>query len=233
MAVPQSRSISSGVMLDMSVDRGFASVAQVRMYGGLELLGPIVRLQIQTSSLKCGQRPQSWYDPEPITALHRLRLDQGGVTGLSDESSDDIGDVHHQLHPQSKFRAENGLSFGFTSHYSLMRQQYGAHLIDGIAGENILINRDRSVTQKQVAHGIVIVTGSGMISLDRIEPSPPCSEFSKFALGYAREQAADRTVTEAIQFLHQGVRGFYATLRDEGSTPIVSVGDLVYRRERS
>lgn len=217
----------------MTADRGFASVAQVRLRGGLELLGPIVRLQVQTSSLKCGDRPHRWYDPAPITAVSRLRLDNGGVTGIDDTSGDDIADVHHRGHPASKFRSENGLSFGFTSHYSIMRDRFGDRLHDGIAGENILIATERAYSLELVQHGLVIATETGMIAIDEVQVAAPCAEFSKFALGYARDQAADRAVTEAIQFLHQGVRGFYATLGDSEPAVTIHLGDLVYRRESS
>jgi hypothetical protein len=201
--------------------------------GGLELLGPIVRLQVQTSSLKVGDRPHRWYDPVAITPVERLRLDQGGVTGIDATSGDDIGDVHHRDHPASKFRSENGLSFGFTSHYSIMREQYGDRLQDGIAGENILIASDRTYPLDAVQHGLVIATKSGMIAIDAVQVAAPCAEFSKFALGYAHDQAADRTVTETIQFLHEGVRGFYATLAESEPPVVIRSGDLVYRRESS
>ncbi|MGC4108153.1 MAG: hypothetical protein QM753_17655 [Thermomicrobiales bacterium] len=40
-------------------------------------------------------------------------------------------------------------------------------------------------------------------------------------------------MAEAVKFLHQGVRGFYATWLPDGNTdvsPRIAVGDLVYRR---
>lgn len=217
----------------MSADRGFASVAQVRLRGGLELLGPIVRLQVQTASLKCGGRPHRWYDPAPIMSLRRMRIDDGGVTGIDDISGDDIEDIHHRDNPATKFRSENGISFGFTSHYVSMRQKYGGHLVDGIAGENILIATDRSHDKESVQHGLVVACAAGMISLAEIQVAAPCAEFSKFALRYEHERPADRAVTDTIQFLHGGVRGYYATLDDAESVATISVGDLVYRRESS
>jgi hypothetical protein len=217
----------------MSIDHGFASVAQVRLRGGFELLGPIVRLQVQTTSLKCGERPHRYYDPAGILSLQRIRIDDGGVTGIDDETGTDIGDVHHRDHPESKFRAENGVSVGFTSHYDVMRERFGEHLVDGVAGENILITSERAYSPELVSNGIVIGTSTGMISLDAVDAAPPCAEFSKFALRYPHDRKADKAVTETIQFLHQGVRGFYATLRSADGPVMVSVGDLVYRREDS
>ena len=217
----------------MSDSLGFASVAQVRLRGGFELLGPIVRLQVQSSSLKCGERPHRWYDPEPIQSVNRMRIEHGGVVGFGGDSSDELADVHHRDHPATKFRSENGLSVGFTSHYQLIRDTYGAHMTDGISGENILIACDRIIEPDMVQHGLVVAAESGLVSVDEVQPAPPCAEFSKFALQYRHDQPADKTVSDTIKFLHQGIRGYYATLRESDPATLISVGDLVYRRESS
>lgn len=194
----------------------------------LELIGPIVRLQIQAASLKCGQRPRSWYDPEPIRSVPALRLDEGGVTGLDGA---DIADVHHRDHPQTKYRGENGISVGFTGHYTRMRARFGDHLVRGIAGENILVDAEGTFSEDDLGHGIVIAGANGSVALAAVEVATPCVEFSKFCAGYAREQRPDVVITEALRFLNEGMRGFYATLdRESGEQAIVAIGDLVYRR---
>ena len=195
----------------------------------LELIGPIVRLQVQTASLKLGEKPHRWFDPAPIRPVPALRLDAGGVTGLD---GGDIADVHHRDHPQSKFRGENGVSIGFTGHYARIRERYGDHLTDGIAGENILGDAGRTITEDDLDAGIVIVSGDGPLALDAVLVAAPCVEFSKFCAGYALDQRPDRVITETLQFLHQGMRGFYATLATNGADPAarIAVGDIVYRR---
>jgi hypothetical protein len=196
----------------------------------LELVGTIVRLQVQASSLKCGEKPHRWYDPEPIRSVPGLRIDDGGATGFDGV---DIADVHHRDHPQSKFRGENGLSVGFTGHYARMRSRFGDHLLDGIAGENILVDADHEYTDDDVALGIVIQSGNGPISLAAVQAAPPCVEFSKFCAGYTRDQRPDRVITETLRFLNDGMRGFYATLQEDAIGPVrIAVGDLVYRRVR-
>src|SRR5690348_12666188 len=82
----------------------------------LALIGPIVRVQVQRSSLKLGERPRRRFAPGPITRVLALRIDRDGVTGISADG-DLIVDVHNRTHPESKFRGENGVSIGFTSHY--------------------------------------------------------------------------------------------------------------------
>jgi hypothetical protein len=225
-------------MCDLSFDASEVSVSQFAdattihgLTGDLELLGTIVRLQVQTSSLKCGERPRSWYTPEFIRTVPALRLDDGGVTGV-DEG--DVADVHHRDHPQSKWRGENGLSVVFSGHYSRLRERFGPHLTDGIAGENILVEADREFTESEVAGGIVIVGAAGPIELEAVQHAPPCVEFSKFCAGYASDQRADAVIADTLQFLNLGMRGFYATLAEGSSSSVnIALGDSVYRRTRS
>src|SRR5690349_18726061 len=106
-------------------------------------IGRIKQIQIQRASLKQGQRPHRYYDPAPLLVVERLRLAPGGVSAASAQG-EPIVDIHNASHPETKHRQSlNGISIGFTSHYRAMRERYGAHLADGIAGENILVESDR------------------------------------------------------------------------------------------
>lgn len=218
----------------MRDEPGFATIARVRLRGGserYELLGPIVRLQVQTAPLKRGDKPHRWYDPAPIRDLRQIRLDSGGAIGIDDESGEPVGDVHHRDHPRSQFRGENGVSIGFTAHYELMREEFGDHLSDGIAGETILVACDRRIDLETMQSGIVVMTGVDTVSIDAIEVAAPCVEFSKFSLRCPHDKPADSAVSNAVRFLHEGMRGFYGTLRESPELATLSVGDLVYRRE--
>ena len=158
-----------------------------------------------------------------------LRLDSGGVTGVDGEGHE-VSDVHHRDHPQSKFRSENGVSVGFSGHYAHMRNRFGDHLTDGIAGENILVDSDARHHEDEFADGLVIVTAGGPLLLGDVQVAAPCVEFSKFCAGYDRDRRSDQVITATLQFLHEGMRGFYATL---GSvSPVRSRFrwvDMVYR----
>src|SRR5215216_4561414 len=113
----------------------------------MRFLGSIVRLQVQTVSLKVGTAPQRRYDPAGICAVPTLELNYGGVQGWTADN-EPLTDVHHRDHPASKNRGgENGISLGFTSHYQEMRDRFDDHLIDGIAGENILVATDRHIDE--------------------------------------------------------------------------------------
>jgi hypothetical protein len=194
----------------------------------LELIGTIVRLQVQEASLKLGERPRRWYDPAPLRTVPALGLDQRGVTGWT-ERGERVADVHHRDHPASKSAGGvNGISIGFTSHYVAMRRRFGTHLADGIAGENILVDTTETIGEEALAGGIVLETTAGrQVRLGGIMVAEPCVEFSRFALRHPEDAPSDTSVTEALTFLRHGTRGFYATL--DGQPVTVRVGDLVYR----
>lgn len=193
----------------------------------MELVGRVVRLQVQESSLKVGDRLRRWYEPGPIRAVPALTLDARGVLGQADGGAM-ILDVHNAAHPASKNRAgSNGISVGFTSHYAAMRARFGDHLTDGIAGENILIATDRVFAEADVAAGIQIETTDGAIArLEDVIIDEPCVEFSRYALRYSLDTPSDRAVTDALNFLREGTRGFYAAYRGEPVT--VAIGARVY-----
>ncbi len=193
----------------------------------MKLIGQIVRLQVQESSLKVGGSPRRWYDPAPIRVVPMLTLTENGVMGRA-TTGDTMLDVHNTTHPASRNRADNnGISVGFTSHYDVMRARFGDHLLDGIAGENILVATERVFTKADFAAGIRIETGDGaMVALEQIIIAEPCVEFSRYALRYPRDAPSDRAVTDALNFLREGTRGFYATYR--GAPATIAVGASVY-----
>lgn len=196
----------------------------------MQLIGPIVRLQVQASSLKMGERLRRWYDPAPIRAVPRLRVDMDGVIGVAADGAT-ILDVHNRTHPATKNREENDLSFGFTGHYAAMRARFGDHLVDGIAGENILVAADRIFTEAEFAAGVGIeAVDGGLVRLAQVIDAEPCVEFSRFSLGYDRDAPADSTVTTALTFLRRGTRGFYATYDGEPTTIAVGAGVFLLSR---
>jgi hypothetical protein len=188
-------------------------------------IGTIVRLQVQESSLKVGDKPRR-YDPAPLRSVPAISLSPAGVVGLV-EDGETIVDVHHHDHPASKNRGgENGISLGFTPHYLAMRQRFGQHLADGIAGENILIAVDQRFQEEDLASGVVIEGADGRrLELRQVIVAAPCVEFSRYALKFPDGARPDATVTEALRFLDAGMRGFYATYA--GEPAVVAVGARV------
>ena len=192
----------------------------------MQEIGTIVRLQVQESSLKVGTKPRR-YDPAPIRSVSAISLSPAGVIGLV-EHGESIVDVHHRDHPSSKNRGgENGISLGFTAHYLAMRQRFGQHLRDGIAGENILIEVDRQFQVEDLANGVVVKGADERpLELRPVIVAAPCVEFSRYALKFPDDGRPDATVTEALRFLDAGMRGFYATY--EGESAVVELGARVF-----
>lgn len=196
----------------------------------MDLLGRIVRLQVQESSLKVGSAPQR-YEPAAICVVPRLTLDADGVIGWT-EQGERADDVHNRLHPATKNRrGSNGISIGFTAHYDAMRARFGDHLTDGIAGENILVRTERAIGELELADGIIVVTADGVhVRLGDVIVAEPCLEFSRYALCFPPGTRADGTakmVKDALAFLRQGIRGYYAAY--SGAPISLRAGDAVYR----
>lgn len=175
----------------------------------LEPIGRIIRLQVQTAHLKRGDQPSRWYDPAPITEVAALRLDEGGATGIASDGGTHH-DVHHRDHPISRNRGDNGVSIGFTGHYVAMRERFGPHLTNGLAGENILVASDAVHGEDTLGGTLIIESETGLIRLDDVIAAPPCVEFTRYCMQWPRDRRPDRTVTEGLQFLDHGMRGFYA-----------------------
>jgi len=188
-------------------------------------LGRIARLQIQRSKLKLGEKPNRVYDPAPLLSVEELTLTpDGALARLPDGGT--LLDVHHAQHPATRNNGgHNDLSVGFTAHYAAMRAEYGGHLHDGCAGENILVEVDETVPLERVAGGLVIQPSLGgeAVWLENVRVDLPCVEFSRYASRSAEAEAVKR----ALQFLDHGRRGYYCTY--EGTRPVlVAVGDQVF-----
>jgi hypothetical protein len=95
----------------------------------LHRLGRVALVQVQAASLKVGRRPDSRYDPAPLTPVERLVVTPGGVIGITNDGRE-IVDVHHADHSESRQGRDgrNGVSVGFASHYQTIRARFGEHL---------------------------------------------------------------------------------------------------------
>jgi hypothetical protein len=190
------------------------------------LIGRIIRLQMQRRSLKAGEGRAAYYDPAPILSVDAFSVTTEGV--VVDGPDGMLLDVHHAQHPLSKNRAlSNSVSIGFTSHYERMRDRFGAHITEGVAGENILVESERMFDLTDLNGGLVIEGDDGRrIPLESLSVAHPCTEFSRFAL--ADRLAEPRAVAGALRFLDDGMRGFYAVVPSD--EPLrVRVGDRICR----
>ena len=191
-------------------------------------IGLIKHVQLQRASLKQGQRPHRYYDPSPLLVADHLRLEAGGVQATSADGEVMI-DIHHARHPETKQqRGINGISIGFTSHYRAMRDRYGAHLTDGCAGENILVESDQVCSIDDLGAAVLIECANGrLVRLDGLVVAAPCVEFSHF-VHLSDEPLTPDQLRATLQFLDGGMRGFYARLASGQGEAQIRAGDRVF-----
>lgn len=184
-------------------------------------VGAIVRLQIQRSSLKTGEKPHRIYDPAPILPVDRLAVTPDGVLGQAPDRAW-IVDVHHRGHPSTKNPdGRHGVSIGFTAHYRAMRDRLGDRITLGCAGENVIVEADRRLTLDDLLGGLALLDAAGrvLVRLSVRDVAHPCRPFTGWALGGFVET---EVLKSHLQFLDGGMRGFYCATE---ATGIVSVGD--------
>lgn len=181
-------------------------------------IGEISLLQIQTGVLT----GRGSYDLSMLVPVDTLRVTPDGVLGLADAAW--VVDRHHKKHPAAKhWRAENSLSFGFTSHYDLMSSLFRPTPL-GHAGENVIVVADHMVKLEEIAGGMRVETSSGHIDLTTPSVMEPCVEFTRFMT--SRPDASPHDVNEDRQKLRNGVRG-YATGFDSADPVELRIGDIL------
>jgi len=190
-------------------------------------IGIIKFVQIQQESLKeIIDEKRRNYNPTPLLQLSKIKLTAGGVIGLTEQNTEII-DVHHKRHPNSRYRGDNPISIGFTSHYEKMRAEMGDHLSDGIAGESIIVACHSIYTVDAIGNRLAIKSqgDESLIYLNEVIPIPPCEPFSRFVRAKNLSPAQKKLT---LQFLSGGTRGFYMKLDNTPDNTIIQAGDRVY-----
>lgn len=189
-------------------------------------IGRVVRLQVQTDSLKRGERPRRVYDPAPLSEVARLRVSPSGAVGVT-AAGEELLDVHNSAHPRTQAAPGREVSFGFTSHYDRMHDRYGTHLTTGCAGENVLVESGRTWRLEDFAAGLAFRNAAGvLLPLEQVSVAAPCVEFSRFSLG--EPEASPQDLKPVLQFLDGGTRGYVFTPGGKGE---VAIGDALVLRE--
>lgn len=187
-----------------------------------ELLGPIVRLQIQAEPLKATGR----YEPGHLIVAEKALIGEAGM--LIEHDSGWIVDAHHQAHPRARGGGNRALSIGFTGHYEAMARRFD-HVPVGIAGENIIVGGS-AVRMAEIGGGLFIRRSDGVeISLDGPRPAAPCRPFTSFLLGSDDVLQRDAIQSE-LAFLSDGTRGFLVSCGYPDRHVEIHVGDDVFIR---
>ncbi len=198
----------------------------------MERLGRVELVQIQQNPLKTSNANQDIvYSPDGIMMLEEIRLTVLGIVGIMDflNRQMEFLDIHHLKHPQSRFRGDNNISMGFTGHYEKIRAEFGNHVRDGNAGENIIVKSDQLLAPVDLGERLAIVSGldDTIIYLGEVKPIPPCEPFIRFARD--RQPRSSRETRADLQLLGGGLRGYYMEVESANEEAVVRRGDLVYR----
>ncbi len=188
------------------------------------VLGTVVRLQVQRSPLKPGPAGERVYDPSPLLEVPSLEVGPRGVRGLLPDGP--VLDAHHADHPQTRnVRLVNGLSVLPRAHYDALRARFGPQVVDGSAGESLLLDTDGPLTEDDLRGPLLLDAVDGdPLPLELVAAAPPCVEFSRWCLGRGVGEVDDE-VKAALAWLGDGRRGFY--LRTEGTARITRGARLV------
>ena len=192
-------------------------------------LGKVKLVQVQPSGLIIETPSGDFYDVTWRVEVEKLIITSLGIEATTSDG-EHVLDIHHINHPDKKYDDDDLVSIGFTSHYEAMRERFGEHMVDGAAGENIIIEYDREVWKDDLGGQIIIEsseTGKKTF-LDVLSIAAPCDEFSHFAANSQHEHLPATELKETLQFLHNGRRGFLLGLSDGAEAAIIQAGDRVF-----
>jgi hypothetical protein len=120
----------------------------------------VVRLvQIQPDGLITdGPGPgatRPFYDASRRVVVDRLRI---GVRGIEATlaGGERVLDIHYLDHPGKAYDDDDLVCVGFSAHYDAMRGEFGEHMVDGIAGENIIIEYADEVWPEDLGESLAL-----------------------------------------------------------------------------
>ena len=199
------------------------------MVENMRELGMVKLVQLQPSGLIIETPSGYFYDASRRVEVDRLLITSRGIEATTPDG-EHVLDIHHLDHPDKAYSDDDLVCVGFSAHYEAMRARFGEHMVDGIAGENIIIEYDQEVWPEDLGGQIVIEnTETGHRTyLDLVSFAAPCEEFSHFAAQSQHKRLPASELKATLQFLNNGRRGFLLVLRGGQEPAIVQPGDRVF-----
>jgi len=192
-------------------------------------LGRVKLVQVQPSGLIIETPSGYFYDVSRRVEVASLKITSQGIEAVTPEG-EHVLDIHHIDHPDKAYDNDDLVSIGFTSHYQAMRDRFGEHMVDGTAGENIIIETAKEIWVDDLGAQVAFesaATGHRTL-LDVVSFAAPCDEFSHFAANSQDERLPADQLKAILQFLNHGRRGFLLLLNEDHDEAVVRAGDKVY-----
>lgn len=192
-------------------------------------LGKVKLVQLQPSGLIIETPAGYYYDVSRRVEVDQLLITPRGIEA-SMPDGEHVLDIHHLDHPDKAYDDDDLICIGFTSHYEAMRARFGEHMVDGAAGENIIIEFDNEVWPEDLGEQIAIENAeTGKLTvLDMVSFAAPCEEFSHFVAQSQDKRLPPEELKEILQFLNNGRRGFLLILGESQKTAMVQPADRVF-----
>lgn len=192
-------------------------------------LGKVKFVQVQPSGLIIETPSGCYYDASRRVEVDHLLITSKGIEATTPEG-EHVLDIHHIDHPDKAYDDDDLVSIGFTSHYEAMRARFGEHMVDGVAGENIIIEFGEEVWVDDIGGQLAIEnTDTGQKTmLDLVCFAAPCDEFSHFASQSQGERLLAAELKATLNFLNNGRRGFLLVLSKDQESAMIRPGDKVF-----
>lgn len=195
----------------------------------LNLLGYVKLTQLQPTGLIINTPSGEFYDPSRRVVVDSLQISPLGIEAITPDG-EHVLDIHHIDHPDKKYDNDDLVCIGFSSHYAAMRARFGEHMVDGVAGENIIIQTEKEIWPEELGQRIGFESSeTGDITfLDVVKFAAPCEEFSHFAAQSQHKRLPAAELKATLQFLGNGRRGYLLVLSDGQEPVIVQPQDRVF-----
>ena len=192
-------------------------------------LGRVKLVQVQPNGLIIKSPSGYFYDASRLVKVDSLTITSLGIEADTLEG-EHVLDIHHIDHPDKAYDNDDLVSIGFTSHYKAMRAHFGEHMVDGIAGENIIIEYEPEVWLDDLGGQIAFENANTgrLARLDVVSYAAPCDEFSHFAARSQDKRLPAAKLKSTLQFLGNGRRGFLLVLINGQEQATVRSGDRVF-----
>jgi hypothetical protein len=195
----------------------------------LSRLGRVKLTQLQPNGLILETPSGYIYDASRRVVVDQLLITPLGIEATTPEG-EQVLDIHHIDHPDKAYDDDDLVCIGFTSHYAAMRSRFGEHMVDGIAGENIIIDCEQEIWPEDLGEQIAIENQeTGVLTLlDMVSFAAPCDEFSHFAAKSQNSRLPAEELKATLQFLGNGRRGYLLVMSKGQEPATVQPGDKVF-----
>jgi hypothetical protein len=178
---------------------------------------PVVRVQVQLRPVKAGRAPWRVYEPQAMHRVSALRVGPHGVVGIDADGTEHV-DVHNTDHPRCRDpKGLAGISIMTTGDYAALRARYGPHLVDGVAGESVLLDYGPGLARRAMPPSLSIrAAGGTVLPLTGVHIAEPCVEFTRFCLRLPASDRVGDDVTAGLRDLDGGARGYKMVAGGDG-----------------